>query len=214
MSDNKVKKLYFCKMERVTSDTELLIKAAAKKVFLKKGLAGARLQEIADEAGIGRTALHYYFRSKEKLYQVVWKEAFAGVSQRSMMMENTNLTIIEKMQAFAEGYFTKALQEPELDIFMLNEFNNNPEIMSDILISSAGVNLPNLLLKDIEKAVKKGELKGEPKQIFITLLSICLFSFAGKGIMKSMLNLSETQYLKLMEQRKGYVINFLATAFQ
>jgi AcrR family transcriptional regulator len=201
-------------MEHTTTDTEAIIKAAAKKVFLKKGLAGTRLQEIADEAGIGRTALHYYFRSKEKLFEVVWKDAFAEMSQRTIALESNDLSAVEKMQLFAEGYFTKALSEPELDIFILNEFNNNPEIMADMLVSPSGFTPANILMKDIEKAVKKGELKGDAKQIFITLISMCLFSFAGKAMLKSMLKLDEKQYMKLMMQRKEYVIQFLGTAFQ
>jgi len=201
-------------MGHLTIDTEKQIKAAAKKVFLKKGLAGARLEEIAKEAGIGRTALHYYFRSKEKLFQVVWHEAFAEIGERSAILERNDLTVVEKMQAFAQEYFTKSLEEPELDIFMLNEFNNNPEIMAGILLNASGIDLAQAFLKDIEKAVKKGELKGEPKQILITMFSVCLFSLAGKGMLRSMLKLSETQYLKLMQQRKDYVIGFLATAFR
>jgi AcrR family transcriptional regulator len=201
-------------MQPTDIDTEALIKAAAKKVFLKKGLAGTRLQEIADEAGIGRTALHYYFRSKEKLFQIVWEEVFREMSQISVMLEKSNLTVIEKMQGFAEAYFNKALSEPELEIFMLNEFNKNPEIMAEILVTPTGYNPAELLINDIEKAVKKGELKGEPKQIFMTLISICLFSFAGKSMMKSMLNLDESAYMELMTQRKDYVIKFLETAFK
>jgi TetR/AcrR family transcriptional regulator len=201
-------------MQPTDIDTEALIKAAAKKVFLKKGLAGTRLQEIADEAGIGRTALHYYFRSKEKLFQIVWEEVFREMSQISVMLEKSNLTVIEKMQGFAEAYFNKALSEPELEIFMLNEFNKNPEIMAEILVTPTGYNPAELLINDIEKAVKKGELKGEPKQIFMTLISICLFSFAGKSMMKSMLNLDEAAYMELMTQRKDYVIKFLETAFK
>jgi TetR/AcrR family transcriptional regulator len=204
----------FKQMNHTVTDTEAMIKAAAKKVFLKKGLAGTRLEEIAKEAGIGRTALHYYFRSKEKLFQVVWQEAFAEIGQRSSILEQKDLTVVEKMQAFAKAYFIKSISEPELDIFMLNEFNNNPEIMVDILKSTSGINLPQVFYKEIEKAVKNGELKGDPKQIFITMFSLCIFSFAGKAMMKSMLNLTEAQYLKLMEHRKNYVIEFLATAFK
>ncbi len=201
-------------MQHTDIDTEALIKVAAKKVFLKKGLAGTRLQEIADEAGIGRTALHYYFRSKEKLFEVVWKEVFADMRQRTTMLESAELTVIEKMQAFAEGYFTKAISEPELDIFILNEFNNNPEIMASILVNPSGGSPMHILMHDIEKGVKNGELKGEPRQIFTTLISVCFFSFAGKAILKSMLNLDEAAYMEMMHERKAYVIQFLASAFK
>ncbi|MCZ4222387.1 TetR/AcrR family transcriptional regulator [Pedobacter rhodius] len=192
-------------------DTEAAIKAAAKKVFMKKGLAGARLQEIADEAGIGRTALHYYFRSKEKLFQEVWRDVFKEMLERSVIIENAEVTVVEKMQLFADHYFDKALSEPELDIFMLNEFNNNPEIMNEILQSGSPI---MLMINDIKKAVECGELKGEPQQIFITMISICVFSFAGKAMMQNMLKIDDETYIKLMKARKAYVIDFLKTAFK
>jgi hypothetical protein len=130
------------------------------------------------------------------------------------MLERSDLNTIEKMQEFARGYFTKALLEPELDLFIVNEFNNNPEVMVGIFRSPSGSHHAQTLLKEIGKSVEKGELKGEPEQIFITLISLCLFSFAGKALMKSMLNFDETEYIKLMEQRKDFVIQFLATAFK
>ena len=97
--------------EVISSDTEVLIKAAAKSVFLKKGLAGARLQEIADEAGIGRTCLHYYFRSKEKLFEVVFSEAFEEMHQRMGAFNCCSLPVREMMKMFVSNIFDKALRE-------------------------------------------------------------------------------------------------------
>ena len=199
--------------EVVNTDTEAQIKAAAKTVFLKKGLAGARMQEIADAAGIGRTALHYYFRSKEKLFQVVWKEAFRDLAARTEMLRNSNYSTLEKMEAFVDGYFDKALVEPELDIFMLNEFNNNPDIMKDILMSEANGSPFEILLHGIEASVKNGEMKGAPQQILITLISMCLFSFAGRAMIQNVLMLNNEQYMNLMRERKSYLKLFLKTAF-
>lgn len=199
--------------EEININTEAQIKKAAKSVFLKKGLAGARIQEIADLAGIGRTALHYYFRSKEKLFQVVWKEAFSEISQRTEILRNSNYSTFEKMEAFVDGYFDKALLEPELDIFMLNEFNNNPDMMRSILMGDADNNPLDILLRGIEKSVKKGEMKGAPQQILITLISMCFFSFAGRGMIQNILSLNEKQYMKLMKERKDYLKSFLKTAF-
>jgi AcrR family transcriptional regulator len=200
--------------EAVNTDTEAQIKAAAKTVFLKKGLAGARMQEIADVAGIGRTALHYYFRSKEKLFQVVWKDAFRDMAERTEMLRNNNYSTLEKMEAFVDGYFDKALAEPELDIFMLNEFNNNPDIMKDILFSGANGGPLDILLRGIEKSVKDGEFKGAPRQILITLISMCFFSFAGRGMIQNILMIDNEQYMNLMKERKEYLKGFLKTAFK
>lgn len=198
----------------VNTDTEAQIKSAAKIVFLKKGLAGARMQEIADAAGIGRTALHYYFRRKEKLFEVVLKEAFRDLAKRTEMLRNGDYSTLEKMEAFVDGYFDKALAEPELDIFMLNEFNNNPEVMRDILISEASGSPFDMLLKGIETSVKNGEMKGAPKQILITLISMCVFSFAGRGMIQNVLFISDQQYMELMKERKVYMKHFLKFAFK
>lgn len=196
------------------TNTEAHIKSAAKTIFLKKGLAGARMQEIADAAGIGRTALHYYFRSKEKLFQVVWKEAFLELTARTEMLRKSDYSTLEKMDAFVDGYFDMALAEPELDIFMLNEFNNNPDIMKSIMRTEAEGSPFAILLQGIENSVKNNEMKGNPRQILISLISMCLFSFAGRGMIQSVLVLSSEQYMSLMKERKVYLKDFLKTAFK
>ncbi|WP_162846960.1 TetR/AcrR family transcriptional regulator [Mucilaginibacter gracilis] len=194
-------------------DTEAQIKAAAKTVFLKRGLAGARMQEIAQVAGIGRTTLNYYYRSKDKLFQVIWKEAFRSIAVRTEVLRNNNYSTLEKMDAFVDGYFDHALVEPELDLFMLNEFNNNPDMMKDILMTETNDNPFHILLHGIEKAVKNGEMKGAPEQILITVISMCLFSFAGGAVIQNLLSLNNEQYMELMKERKVHLKTFLKTAF-
>ena len=201
-------------IEEDNKNTEADIKAAAKKLFLKKGLAGARMQEIADTAGIGRTALHYYFRNKEKLYEVVWKDAFTDMIARTAIIFNGNYSTIEKMEAFIDGYFDKAMSEPELDLFMLNELNNNPEIMKNIL-TSADSNSPfGTLLQSIETSVKNGEMNGPSSQILVTFISMCFFSFAGRPMIQDILMLTNDQYMQLMQERKTYLKTFLKHAFK
>ncbi len=200
-------------MNPAVIDTETQIKQAAKKIFLKKGLAGTRLQEIADEAGISRTALHYYFRNKEKLFETVWKDIFAQTNDITNIFGKNNLTMIQKMQMFATRHFDKSCSEPQMDIFLMNEFNNNPDAMMAILLSGKIENPAHLLLNDIEKAVKNEEIEGDPKQILITLLSLCIFATAGKSMLKSMLGLTEEDYEKLMQERLTYLHKFIETAF-
>ena len=54
-------------------NAEERILAAAKKVFTTKGMAGARMQDIADEAVINKALVHYYFRDKDKMFEVVFR---------------------------------------------------------------------------------------------------------------------------------------------
>lgn len=71
-----------------------------------------------------------------------------------------------------------------MDIFLTNEFNNDPDAMMGILLSGKIENPANLLLNDIEKAIKSGEIEGDPKHVLITLLSLCIFAMAGKSMLK------------------------------
>jgi hypothetical protein len=121
--------------------------------------------------------------------------------------------MIEKMQIFATRHFDKSRSEPEMDIFLMNEFNNNPDAMMTILLSGKIENPAHSLLNDIEKTVKNGEIEGNPKQILITLLSFCIFATAGKAMLKSMLGLTEEDYEKLMQERIIHLHKFIETAF-
>ena len=82
------------------SETEQKILDAAKQVFLVKGLAGARMQEIADEAGINKALLHYYFRSKEKLFEKILNEAFTNIIPNIITIFTSNLPFFEKIRLF------------------------------------------------------------------------------------------------------------------
>jgi TetR/AcrR family transcriptional regulator len=195
-------------------DTERLIKNAAKKVFLKKGLAGTRLQEIADEAGIGRTALHYYFRSKERLFEVVWKDFFVAIGKRIQQDHKENMSFTEHMQGFINNYMEQALEDPEIDIFMLNEFNNNSQMFTQIMEESFPFNPANFLLTAIQKAVDNREIEGNPQQIFMTIISMVMFPFAGMTMFKSLMKLSDEAYMALLQDRKDYIVKFLTTAFK
>ena len=79
---NHLVKPYNQKMKKYQQDTEQRIFEAARVIFIRKGMSDARMQEIADEAGINKSLLHYYFRTKEKLFDAVFKEAFSQMAPR------------------------------------------------------------------------------------------------------------------------------------
>ncbi|PWJ59476.1 AcrR family transcriptional regulator [Dyadobacter jejuensis] len=201
-------------LDQESTDTEALIIEAAKKVFFRKGYDGARLQEIADESGIGRTALHYYFRSKEKLFSTVMKDFFSETERRVTQFDPCEVPIVERMRNFASSYMKSALRNPEFDLFMLNEFNNNPDFIAEVLLKTIPVNMHEHFIVPIEEAVRKGELKGDPHQIFITLLSVCMFPFTGMAMIKKMLKFSDEAYMDLLRQREAFILSFLETAFK
>ena len=100
--------------------TEKLIMEAAKKIFGRKGLDGARMQEIADEAGINKALVHYYFRSKEKLFEAVVNETFLSFFPKVLsLMSNPSISLFKKIESFVNLYISLIQENPHIPGFMV-----------------------------------------------------------------------------------------------
>jgi AcrR family transcriptional regulator len=193
-------------------NTEELIIEAAKKIFVKRGLAGARMQDIADEAGINKAMLHYYYRSKDKLFEIVFNEAIGKVIGRLGAILDEPMPILEKIPAIIENYIDGLLEAPYLPMFVLNEINQNPEFLLQRLKSQP--NFPNVLkfMKDIVEAGKQGQIREvSPVQLFLNIISMCVFPFIAKPIVQGVLQLDNVQYNMIMEDRKKTVTEVVLT---
>src|ERR1700741_3146545 len=137
-------------------NTEEQIIAAAKKIFIQKGMAGARMQDIADEAGINKALLHYYFHSKQKLFEVIFLEAAQKLFPKINEIFNSDRPLFEKIEKFCEEYITVVIENPYLPLFVFNEINQDPEyFLGKVWVGSAKPN-PEKFLAQIEHEVKKG----------------------------------------------------------
>ena len=114
--------------EKNTS-TESSILDAAKRIFQNKGMDGARMQEIADEANINKAMLHYYFRSKELLFEAVFTNAFALLAPQLNAILNDDSSIEEKIKKFTFNYISFIIKHPYLPNFIIQELNRNPDFI-------------------------------------------------------------------------------------
>lgn len=195
--------------------TEERIISAARKVFLSKGLAGARMQDIADEAGINKALLHYYFRSKEKLFDMIFMEAAQKLFPKINFIFESNMPLFEKIEHFADEYITVMVENPYLPSFVLNEINQDPSSFFRKLNEKFGFPDPSLFLKQIEKEIKKGTIKRvHPVQLFMNMLSLCIFPFMARPMLELRIRVGEKQFREFMEQRKKEVPQFIIDAIR
>src|SRR5574339_606892 len=110
-----------------TDTSEEKILAAARKVFMEKGMAGARMQDIADEDGINKALLHYYFRSKDKLFETIFAETSSRFIPRMTEILNADTPLFEKINTFCEAYISQIQQNPYMPLFLMNEANKHPD---------------------------------------------------------------------------------------
>ena len=186
--------------------TEERIKAAARKVFHQKGFAGTRTRDIAEEAGINDAMLNYYFRSKEKLFEMVMMETmaqfFKGVN---LMLNDENTSLDEKIDLIVSNYVDLLLKEPELPTFILNEVRPNPQaFVEQNPIKEALTH--SVLTRQYAEAVARGEIT-EPNlmQAILNVIGLVIFPFIAKPILTSIVNIPEEQYKALMLQRKTLI---------
>ena len=182
--------------------TEEKIFNAARIVFQQKGFAGARMQEIADEAGINKAMLHYCFKNKQLLFKAVFMNAFGQLAPQNNTIFNSDETVFDKIKKFTHSYISFVIDNPYLPQFVIQEMNNNPEFVMSFLNHENRPN-PKLLISQIEKEIAAGIIKPiSPKQLLLDIFSMTVFPFAAQIMVKGILQLSDSEFNQLMEERK------------
>lgn len=185
--------------------TQELIKETAKNLFFVKGKFGATTQEIADEAGVNRTLINYYFRSRDNLIQIIFDEAQKVEQEKSKIIQTSDLPFKEKMSKFIESSLSTSLQYPYLETYIVSRINkgncHQKEIEEDIL---------ETLYKDIEKEMELGNIeKMAPVQFILNMVSLLVFPSAIRPLFMENLMISDEEYDKIISERKEIIINML-----
>lgn len=187
--------------------TEEKIFNAARIVFQKKGFAATRMQEIADEAGINKAMLHYFFKNKEQLFENVFMNAFSLLAPQINEIFNSNESVFDKIKKFTNSYISFVMENPFLPQFIIQEMNNNPEFVIRFLNHDNRPN-PFMLLNQIENEIQKGILKPIPaKQLLLDIFAMTVFPFAAQILVKGIIQIEDKEFNLLMEERKTYIAN-------
>lgn len=198
-------------VEHINKDqsTEQKILEAAKEVFLEQGMAGARMQDIADRAGINKALLHYYFRSKDKLFEVVYSEAAAKFLPRVSILFEENIPLFNKIEKFVSTYIDLLMQHPFIPLFVLNEMHKDADFHL-AKIWGGGAPPVHILVKQIQEEVEKGAINPiHPVQLILNMIAMCVFPFIGRPMIKAVFKIDNQQFMQLMEERKASVPKFI-----
>ena len=194
------------------SKTEEKIITAAREVFINKGLSGARMQEIADHAGINKALLHYYFRSKDKLFEAVFSELIKDFAPKMISALGSDLPLREKVKAYVDQIITKMKSHPELPLFIFNEMRNHPqELIKKIGIVESGA--LEVMSKQLEEEIKAGNIRPMPVHEFmINMASMCIFPFLAKPMFQGMFGITDDMFNMFMDVRKESIPEYVMNA--
>ena len=195
------------KTKDISAEEKIL--TAAKRVFENKGMVGARMQEIADEAKINKSLLHYYYRSKQLLFEAVFKTAFSKLAPQINTILNSDLSICDKIKNFSNNYTTFMIKHPYLPNFILQELNRNPDFVKELISSKTFPSMKNFQ-NQIHNAVNEGKIRPiKAEQLFINILALNIFPFVGAPLIKGFINTTDKEYIAVLEQRKTEVSDFI-----
>lgn len=188
---------------------EIQILNAAKNVFQKKGMDGARMQEIADEAGINKALLHYYYRSKQQLFEAVFKFAFNLLAPQLNQILNDDSSIENKIRNFTSDYIDFIIKQPYLPSFIIHEINRNPQFIIQLQNNPAFPNLDKFKQQVAHEIELKIIQPISAEQLFVNILSLSIFPFVASPLIKAILKLNNEQFQILMNERKKEVADFI-----
>ncbi|WP_426789444.1 TetR/AcrR family transcriptional regulator [Sphingobacterium sp. WOUb80] len=199
------------KEKRIDLSTETKIKEAARTVFYKKGFSATRTRDIAEEAGINLALLNYYFRSKEKLFEIIMLETFSAfVQSMTVILNDENTSLENKVELIANRYIDFIIREPEVPTFLISEIRNNPQELLEKLPVKQIIN-KSVFFKQHGEAVKQGLImEPNPLHFLLNLLGLVVFPFIAKPLIMGGQDLDIEQFNALMIERKSLIPIWIA----
>ena len=204
-------------------ETEQRILDAAHAVFVRRGTEGARMQEIAEEAGVNKALLHYYFRSKDRLAEAVFLRAGRRLFPSVIATLMSDLPLEEKVQRVIEIELDNLSAAPFLPGYVLCEINHHPERVGQLVGSFAGQPMEGGfgsaiaagLQAQIDEQVAKGAMRPIPADQFMAnLLSLCLFPFAAQPMFRAVMGWGPDGFERFIEERKRTLAGFFLNALR
>ena len=202
-------------MTETDKQTEERIFDAATDVFTEKGMDGARMQDIANHAGINKSLLHYYYRSKDRLFDAVFEKIAGKMFSKFAPVLDETLSLEDKIRFFFKEHISFLQNNPKLPAFILNEINRNParikRIIRNIDINKIWTTIAN---QHKEELIKYNITKESMPQLMTTIAAMSVFPFAARGILEALFEKQGIDFNDYLEERKKFASEFVIKALK
>lgn len=196
--------------EKMMADSQRQIVDAARDVFQRKGFDGARMQDIADVAGINKALLHYYFKNKDSLFEAVFQEALGKLMGPVLHVLGSDASVERKVTTLVTTYMDGLMANLHIPAFVLHELTRNPQRLAQF-VGKQQISGIQVFLNQLEQGMCEGRYRRmDPRQAFIHLLSMIVFPFISRPVIQVAFGLDDESYGLFMRDRVGLIgENFL-----
>jgi len=189
--------------------TETLIKETAKRVFFQKGLINATTQQIADEAGVNRALINYYFRSRDQLFKAVLKDAVDETRSKVDAIFNSDEPFKKKISRYLDVFIDRNAQFPYIQNFIITEIMQDPEKMKEHF-SRKRNHLMKHIVPPLKEEIEKGHIAPiDPEHFIVNMMSMCSYPLVAKPFIQNMFSYDDKMYKKFLQERKRVIYKVL-----
>ena len=197
------------------SDVQKKIIVSASDLFVKKGLRGTTVRDIANASGTNVAMVNYYFKSKENLFNKILDDAFQVLSERIFTIIDSDLPFFDLVRKWVYSYYETLSEYPHLPIFVLSELSHNPEKLKDTFKLQHPYQIYAHLAIRINEEEKKGTIrKIVIPDFFLNIVSLLIFPHASAPLVTQFLNFSQEDYQKMLFEHREYVADFIINAIK
>jgi TetR/AcrR family transcriptional regulator len=187
------------------AQTEKLIKEKAKILFFQKGFLNATTQEIADEAGVNRALIHYYFRSRELMLETLLDDTLQEKRDRVRNVLTSDLPFRDKIATYIDTIVDYGLKYPYLDNFIISETARRPEKVK-LFCAKDRFKSSDLIREALEHEIRKGKIAPISAEHFmVNLISLCNYPVLAKSVIQTIHGMTDTAYRKFLLERKHII---------
>jgi len=190
---------------------------AARKMFHEKGYKEATMRDIAAEANINMAMLHYYYRSKDNLFFIIFDEAFRSLYEKIIkIITDQYMDIFQKIRLITSEYIRFFDNNPTIPQFITGEAIRNPEIIGKRMKSIMDPVFTYEVFKDqLQKEIQKGTIRPiSALSLVLNILSLCIFPAIAKPILKEFIDDNLTEMNIIIESREKDVADFIINSIK
>jgi TetR/AcrR family transcriptional regulator len=198
--------------------TEALILDAAMEVFTRKGYAATRTEDIARQAGMNRALLHYYYRDKKTIFNIIFESRFGEFFRGLFVIfDADNISFFDKIRRMIHHEISTLIKHPDLARFVIMEIAQDP---GRLLIHGKKLGIdPRILIgsfeKHIQEEVRKGTIRPiDGRTLLVNIMSLCIYPFVAKAVIQTLMQVNDEEFLQMMEVRKEETYNFIVNSIK
>ena len=188
-----------------TTATENAILETAEKLFLSKGFASTSTTEIAREVGCNQAMVHYYFRTKDRLFEAIFEKKVKMLATELVQISNEDIPFEEKLRKKVESHFEMIERNHRLPFLFFSEMNSNPDRLNSVRekISDLPKAAIRLFEKELNAEIEKGKVRPmKIHDLLMTIISLNMTLFLAEPLFKTITNISDHEYAQLVKRRK------------